>query len=199
MKGYRRPASRRHRAERWGRIAERLCRWHLRLRGWRIIAADWRCPSGEIDIVARRRGVLAIVEVKSRRRRIAAAAAAPAHRPGHNRLSVDAPGAGGSDAAIRRDAGRAAASAPPSGERVARRRISTTPDTATPELPGSRPNHCRGKEICRFLPVPGRALPARTRRLTFFATAPLLARWREHRTIGAGDSARWGEHVALSS
>ncbi|HEV8031811.1 MAG TPA: YraN family protein [Stellaceae bacterium] len=67
MKGYRRPASRRHRAERWGRIAERLCRWHLRLRGWRIIAADWRCPSGEIDIVARRRGVLAIVEVKSRR------------------------------------------------------------------------------------------------------------------------------------
>jgi putative endonuclease len=51
---------------------------------------DWRCPSGEIDIVARRRGVLAIVEVKARpdldqaaasilprqRRRIARAAAA---------------------------------------------------------------------------------------------------------------------------
>jgi putative endonuclease len=57
----------RHRAERRGRLAEQLCRWHLRLRGWRIVAADWRCPSGEIDIVARRRGVLAIVEVKSRR------------------------------------------------------------------------------------------------------------------------------------
>jgi putative endonuclease len=57
----------RHRAERRGRLAERLCRWHLRLRGWRVIAADWRCPSGEIDIVARRRGVLAIVEVKARR------------------------------------------------------------------------------------------------------------------------------------
>ena len=28
---------------------------------------DWRCPSGEIDILARRRGVLAIIEVKSRR------------------------------------------------------------------------------------------------------------------------------------
>jgi putative endonuclease len=39
----------------------------LRLRGWRIVAAGWRCPSGEIDIVARRRGVLAIVEVKARR------------------------------------------------------------------------------------------------------------------------------------
>jgi putative endonuclease len=77
-------------ARRRGRIAELLCRWHLRLRGWRIVARDWRCPSGEIDIVARRGGVLAIIEVKSRdnlgtaaaallprqRRRIARAAAA---------------------------------------------------------------------------------------------------------------------------
>lgn len=90
MNRMRRPASPRHRAERRGRLAERLCRWHLRLRGWRIVAVDWRCPSGEIDIVARRRGVLAIVEVKARpdldkaaasilprqRRRIARAAAA---------------------------------------------------------------------------------------------------------------------------
>lgn len=65
----------RHRAQRRGRFAERMCRWHLRLRGWRIVAADWRCPSGEIDIVARRRGVLAIVEVKSRRSLDAAVAA----------------------------------------------------------------------------------------------------------------------------
>jgi putative endonuclease len=61
-----RALSPRHQAERRGRLAERVCRWHLRLRGWRIVAADWRCPSGEIDIVARRRGVLAIVEVKAR-------------------------------------------------------------------------------------------------------------------------------------
>jgi putative endonuclease len=54
------------RARRRGRLAERLCRWHLRLRGWRILAADWRCPAGELDIVARRRGVLAVIEVKSR-------------------------------------------------------------------------------------------------------------------------------------
>ena len=66
MREGRRPTSPRHRAERRGRIAEQLCRWHLRLRGWRIVASDWRCPSGEIDIVARRRGVLAIIEVKSR-------------------------------------------------------------------------------------------------------------------------------------
>jgi len=54
------------RARRRGRSAELLCRWHLRLRGWRILARDWRCPAGEIDILAQRRGVLAVIEVKSR-------------------------------------------------------------------------------------------------------------------------------------
>jgi putative endonuclease len=58
--------ARRLRAQRRGHLAEFLCRWHLRLRGWRIVARDWRCPSGEIDILARRGSVLAIVEVKSR-------------------------------------------------------------------------------------------------------------------------------------
>src|SRR6267143_1189787 len=77
-------------AERRGRVAELICRWHLRLRGWRIVARGWRCPSGEIDILARRGRVLAVIEVKSRpdlataalsvvprqRRRIARAASA---------------------------------------------------------------------------------------------------------------------------
>ena len=85
-----RQQERRRRARRRGHLAELLCRWHLRLRGWRIVAADWRCPSGEIDILARRGGVLAVIEVKSRgdlasaaqsllprqRRRIARAASA---------------------------------------------------------------------------------------------------------------------------
>jgi putative endonuclease len=61
------PSPERLRAERRGRFAESLCRWHLRLRGWHIVASHWRCPSGEIDILARRGGVLAIIEVKSRR------------------------------------------------------------------------------------------------------------------------------------
>jgi putative endonuclease len=60
------PDPNRLKARRRGRAAERLCRWHLRLRGWRILACDWRCPAGEIDILARRRGVLAAIEVKSR-------------------------------------------------------------------------------------------------------------------------------------
>lgn len=60
------PDPRRLAARRRGGFAETLCRWHLRLRGWRIVAAGWRCPAGEIDIIARRRGVLAAIEVKSR-------------------------------------------------------------------------------------------------------------------------------------
>src|SRR5215470_11756755 len=78
-----RPAARlrRQRAERRGRAAEWLCLWHLRLRGWRIVARGWRCPSGEIDILARRRGVLAVIEVKSRGEIDAAASAlAPRQR-----------------------------------------------------------------------------------------------------------------------
>ena len=61
-----RGAHARRRAQRRGRVAEWLCLWHLRLRGWRILARDWRCPAGEIDILARRGKVLAVIEVKSR-------------------------------------------------------------------------------------------------------------------------------------
>ena len=68
---------RRQRAQRHGRLAEWLCLWHLRLRGWRIVARRWRCPSGEIDILARRGGVLAVIEVKARGEMDAAAAALP--------------------------------------------------------------------------------------------------------------------------
>ena len=61
-----RSTAQRRRAERRGRLAEWLCRWHLRLRGWHIVARGWRCSAGEIDIVAQRGKILAIIEVKSR-------------------------------------------------------------------------------------------------------------------------------------
>jgi putative endonuclease len=64
--GARRSTAWRRRAGRRGRFAEWLCLWHLRLRGWRVVARGWRCPAGEIDIVARRGRILAIIEVKSR-------------------------------------------------------------------------------------------------------------------------------------
>lgn len=66
MKTATRVRSARLRARRRGRASELLCRWHLRLHGWRIVARDWRCPAGEIDIVARRGKVLAVIEVKAR-------------------------------------------------------------------------------------------------------------------------------------
>jgi putative endonuclease len=56
----------RRRAWQRGRIAETICVWHLRLRGYRILARGYRVSVGEIDIVARRGRVVAAIEVKAR-------------------------------------------------------------------------------------------------------------------------------------
>ncbi len=56
----------RRRALRLGRIAEACCAGLLRLKGFRIIARDFRVPVGEIDIIARKGTVLAFIEVKAR-------------------------------------------------------------------------------------------------------------------------------------
>ena len=77
-----------------GRRGEALAAWYLRLKGWRIMAQRVKTPRGEIDLIARRGGVVAFVEVKWRAsaaeldfaideyrlRRVAAAAEAVAHR-----------------------------------------------------------------------------------------------------------------------
>ena len=73
-------AARRRRAQRRGRLAELLCLWHLRLRGYRIVARRFRVPSGEIDLIARRGRVLAAVEVKARGDDAAAGAAVQARQ-----------------------------------------------------------------------------------------------------------------------
>lgn len=62
----------RSRAERQGRRAETIAAWWLRLHGWRILAQRARVPGGEVDLVARRRGTLAFVEVKARSSEVAA-------------------------------------------------------------------------------------------------------------------------------
>lgn len=53
-------------AERRGRRAETLAALWLQARGWRIVARRRQLPMIEIDIVARRGNILAVVEVKHR-------------------------------------------------------------------------------------------------------------------------------------
>lgn len=58
--------ARRRRAWHRGRRAEALAACWLRLKGYRILARDYRVGVGEIDLIARRGRVLALVEVKAR-------------------------------------------------------------------------------------------------------------------------------------
>ena len=58
-----------------GRAGEGIAAWWLRLKGYRILERDLRCPVGEIDLIARRGPTLAIIEVKARPDRDSAAEA----------------------------------------------------------------------------------------------------------------------------
>lgn len=50
-----------------GRFGESVAARHLEESGLEILARNWRCADGEIDIVAREHGALVICEVKTRR------------------------------------------------------------------------------------------------------------------------------------
>lgn len=58
--------ARRRAALRRGRWAERLAALWLIAKGYRVLARNLRTPFGELDLVARRGCVLALVEVKTR-------------------------------------------------------------------------------------------------------------------------------------
>jgi putative endonuclease len=81
-------------AEKFGRIAEARAALWLNLHGWWVLASRVKTPVGEIDLIARRWGTVAFIEVKARTsmadldeaideyrlRRVAAAAEAVAAR-----------------------------------------------------------------------------------------------------------------------
>ncbi|MGH9272131.1 MAG: YraN family protein, partial [Ilumatobacteraceae bacterium] len=46
---------------RWGE--ELAARWYLR-NGYRVVARNWRCAAGEVDLILRRRGLIVVCEVK---------------------------------------------------------------------------------------------------------------------------------------
>ena len=52
---------------RLGRHGEEIAVGYLRQQGYRVLARNWRCTAGELDIVAREGETLAFVEVRTRR------------------------------------------------------------------------------------------------------------------------------------
>ena len=49
-----------------GRLGEHLAVQYLESEGMRVLERNWRCPAGEIDVVARDGNTLVMVEVKTR-------------------------------------------------------------------------------------------------------------------------------------
>jgi putative endonuclease len=50
-----------------GQTGESLAALELQRRGYRLLARNWRCPAGEIDLIAEQGGALVFVEVRTRR------------------------------------------------------------------------------------------------------------------------------------
>ena len=73
--------SRERRARYWrGQRGEILAGLWLRLKGYRIITTRHRTPVGEIDIIARRKGQIAFIEVKRRKTIDQAQSSLPRHQ-----------------------------------------------------------------------------------------------------------------------
>ena len=58
-----------NRRVRLGRRGEEIALAELTHRGYEIVARNWRCPVGEVDIVARRDATIYFFEVRTRRGR----------------------------------------------------------------------------------------------------------------------------------
>lgn len=56
-----------HKKDALGQYGEAVAARYLERNGWLILGRNWRCRSGEIDVIAQRAGVIAVCEVKTRR------------------------------------------------------------------------------------------------------------------------------------
>ena len=56
----------RQEAERRGHRGEWIAAWYLRFKGYRIVAKRFKTKSGEVDIIARKKDLIVMVEVKAR-------------------------------------------------------------------------------------------------------------------------------------
>ena len=77
-------------AEKSGRDGEARAAMWLRAKGWQILDRRVKTAAGEIDLIARRRGVIAFVEVKWRRRRADLDHAIDEHRLSRVAAAVEA-------------------------------------------------------------------------------------------------------------
>src|ERR1700716_454887 len=95
------PRPERQVAFRTGISAESRAAVFLIAKGFRILARRWKSPVGEIDIVARRRGLLIFVEVKARETIEEAAEAVDDYQQRRIAAAADAWLARGSDPTVR--------------------------------------------------------------------------------------------------
>ncbi len=52
-----------------GILGEKIAKDFIKKRGYRILETNYRCPEGEIDIIARHRDFLVFIEVRTKRSR----------------------------------------------------------------------------------------------------------------------------------
>ena len=69
-----------------GRWGEDLAAAWYRDHGFAVVARNWRCPAGEIDLVARRGRLVVVCEVKARRTATYGSAATAVHGEKQRRL-----------------------------------------------------------------------------------------------------------------
>lgn len=61
------PTLKRKHAQQWGHVSEWIAAASLILKGYRIIKMRYKTKLGEVDIIARKRHLIVMVEVKARR------------------------------------------------------------------------------------------------------------------------------------